>query len=40
MARARACVASSGRTTVLDVVTDERAYPPISSFNDNAALSY
>lgn len=31
---------ASGRTTVLDVVTDERAYPPITSFNDNSALSY
>lgn len=31
---------ASGRTTVLDVVTDERAYPPITSFNDNTALSY
>lgn len=28
------------RTTVLDVVTEERAYPPITSFNDSAALQY
>ncbi|WP_127142998.1 acetolactate synthase catalytic subunit [Pelagibacterium montanilacus] len=27
-------------TTVLDVITDERAYPPISAFNDNSALTY
>ncbi|KLK91624.1 acetolactate synthase catalytic subunit [Microvirga vignae] len=28
------------KTTVLDVITDERAYPPITSFNDNGALQY
>ncbi|MCO6052273.1 acetolactate synthase catalytic subunit [Mesorhizobium sp. RP14(2022)] len=28
------------KTTVLDVITDERAYPPISMFNDNSALQY
>lgn len=27
-------------TTVLDVITDERAYPPITMFNDNSALNY
>lgn len=27
-------------TTVLDVVTDERAYPPITSFNDDESLAY
>lgn len=27
-------------TTVLDVVTDERAYPPITAFNDSSALNY
>lgn len=31
---------ASGRTTVLDVITDERAYPPITMFNDNTALQY
>lgn len=31
---------ASGRTTVLDVITDERAYPPITSFNDNSVLNY
>jgi len=31
---------ASGKTTVLDVVTDELAYPPITVFNDNPALSY
>jgi acetolactate synthase-1/2/3 large subunit len=31
---------ASGRTTVLDVITDELAYPPITSFNDNKALTY
>ncbi|OJU82856.1 acetolactate synthase catalytic subunit [Shinella sp. NM-101] len=31
---------ASDRTTVLDVVTDELAYPPITMFNDNPALSY
>jgi acetolactate synthase-1/2/3 large subunit len=30
----------SGRTTLLDVITDERAYPPITSFEGNAALAY
>ncbi len=27
-------------TTVIDVITDERAYPPITSFNDDGALQY
>jgi len=27
-------------TTVLDVITDERAYPPITVFNDNSVLQY
>jgi acetolactate synthase-1/2/3 large subunit len=31
---------ASGKTTVLDVVTDQLAYPPITMFNDNPALSY
>ena len=31
---------ASDRTTLLDIITDERAYPPITSFNDNAALNY
>lgn len=31
---------ASGRTTVLDVVTDERAYPPITSFKDHENLTY
>ena len=31
---------ASGRTTVLDVITDELAYPPITSFNDHQALTY
>jgi acetolactate synthase I/II/III large subunit len=28
------------RTTLLDVVTDERAFPPITSFEENSALAY
>jgi acetolactate synthase-1/2/3 large subunit len=28
------------RTTLLDVITDERAYPPITSFEANSALAY
>lgn len=31
---------AAGRTTLLDVITDERAYPPITSFEGNAALLY
>lgn len=31
---------SSDRTTVLDVVTDQRAYPPITSFEGKDALNY
>jgi len=31
---------ASGRTTVLDIITDERAYPPITFFNDNPLLQY
>ncbi|MET3927430.1 acetolactate synthase catalytic subunit [Devosia sp. 2618] len=31
---------ASGRATVLDVITDELAYPPITSFNDHTALTY
>ena len=31
---------ASATTTVLDVITDERAYPPITAFNDNGALQY
>lgn len=31
---------ASGKTTVLDVVTDQLAYPPITMFNDDPALSY
>lgn len=31
---------AADRTTVIDVITDERAYPPITSFNDNAVLQY
>jgi acetolactate synthase-1/2/3 large subunit len=30
----------AGQTTVLDVITDERAYPPITGFESNAALTY
>ena len=31
---------ASGEVTVLDVVADERAYPPITSFEDGKALDY
>lgn len=31
---------ASGRTTVLDVVTDQRAYPPVTMFESNARLNY
>jgi len=31
---------AANTTTVLDVVTDERAYPPITAFNDNSVLQY
>lgn len=31
---------AANTTTVLDVMTDERAYPPITMFNDNSALNY
>ncbi|MCC2609712.1 acetolactate synthase catalytic subunit [Neorhizobium sp. Rsf11] len=31
---------ASGRTTVLDVITDQRAYPPITSFEGRDALNY
>lgn len=31
---------AANATTVLDVITDERAYPPITMFNDNSALNY
>lgn len=31
---------AANATTVLDVVTDERAYPPITAFNDNSVLQY
>lgn len=31
---------SASHTTVLDVITDERAYPPITSFQDHEALDY
>jgi acetolactate synthase-1/2/3 large subunit len=31
---------AANKTTVLDVIIDERAYPPITSFNDNGALQY
>lgn len=31
---------ASGRTTVLDVITDQRAYPPITSFEGKEALNY
>lgn len=31
---------ASGRTTVIDVVTDERAYPPITSFEGSSALEH
>ena len=31
---------AAGKTTVLDVITDERAYPPITMFNDNTVLQY
>lgn len=31
---------ASGRTTVLDVITDQRAYPPITSFEGKDALNY
>ncbi|MDX3926222.1 MAG: acetolactate synthase catalytic subunit [Shinella sp.] len=31
---------AANATTVLDVITDERAYPPITMFNDNSALQY
>jgi acetolactate synthase I/II/III large subunit len=30
----------SGKTTVIDVVTDERAYPPVSMFEANQRLNY
>ncbi|MDQ0475325.1 acetolactate synthase catalytic subunit [Labrys wisconsinensis] len=30
----------SGRPTVLDVITDERAYPPVTAFEDNQRLAY
>lgn len=35
----KAAFAANG-TTVIDVLTDERAYPPITSFNDHSALQY
>ncbi|WGF86295.1 acetolactate synthase catalytic subunit [Marinivivus vitaminiproducens] len=31
---------ASGRTTVIDVITDQRAYPPITSFEDKPSLDY
>ncbi|NLS07346.1 acetolactate synthase catalytic subunit [Rhizobium sp. P32RR-XVIII] len=31
---------SADRTVLLDIVTDERAYPPITSFEANSALAY
>lgn len=31
---------AANTTTVLDVITDERAYPPITAFNDNSVLQY
>ncbi len=31
---------AANTTTVLDVITDERAYPPITMFNDNSVLNY
>lgn len=31
---------AAGGVTVLDVLTDQRAFPPITSFEDKAALSY
>ena len=31
---------ASGRTTILDVITDQRAYPPITSFEGKDALNY
>ncbi len=31
---------SSGRTTVIDVVTDQRAYPPVTMFEANDRLAY
>ena len=31
---------AANKTTVLDVITDERAYPPITSFKDHEALRY
>ena len=37
---ALAAALASGKVTVLDVVTDERAYPPITSFEGKKALEY
>jgi len=31
---------AANTTTVLDLITDERAYPPITMFNDNSVLNY
>jgi acetolactate synthase-1/2/3 large subunit len=30
----------SDRTTLIDVITDQRAYPPVTSFEDNDRLAY
>jgi acetolactate synthase I/II/III large subunit len=30
----------SDRTTLIDVVTDQRAYPPVTSFEDSDRLTY
>jgi acetolactate synthase-1/2/3 large subunit len=39
-APALAAAINSGRTTVIDVVTDEKAHPPITSFEGKSALDY
>ena len=31
---------ASREVTLIDVITDERAYPPITSFSDKEALAY
>jgi len=31
---------AADRTTLLDVVTDERAYPPITMYEGSSALAY